>query len=98
MDHTAAIARIEANTEAIVERLDRLNGKVAKHEASINDHALYHARSDGRRDGRRWSVERAVMLLTLAAVLWQAYSSDRQWRVSAVQPSAQAGTNGKVAR
>ena len=77
-DHGAAIARIEANTDAIVQRLDRLNGTVARHEKRLNEIDQAHAAEAGERRGRGNIGERALMILTCLAAVWAAWSSHIQ--------------------
>ena len=77
-DYASAIARIEANTEAIVARLDRLNGTVAKHEQRLGSIEMQHATELGQRKAPGSTWERVLMLVTLIAVLWTAWSTHIQ--------------------
>lgn len=61
----------ERGFEEVKDRLDAMNGKVARHEQRLNEHDVSHARADGAREEnlRLRPMDRAFVAITAVSGL-----------------------------
>lgn len=67
----AASSVTEKGLQGVNNRLDAMNGKVARHEQRLNEHDVSHARADGAREEnlRLRPMDRAFVAITAVSGL-----------------------------